>query len=344
MIKSLLSTASSKNFELWIESVLLFALIFCAGFLFKKYVAKFIQNMLARIGLILSEDMVIMSSSYISFWFFLIALYVAFLRSPINNTSTSLVVKKFFYAAFAFSIVILIASVVSRFFHKFVHERIGSNVIKFIVIFIGLMLILTQIGINFTPILAALSVGTLTVGLALQDTLGNFFAGINILTSKQISRNDYIKLDSGQEGTVVDVNWRTTLIKEISGNIITVPNSKISSAIVTSFHYQRRAEVSVSINCGVAYNSDLDRVEKIAKLAAQEMINKYEDSVKTYMPVMFFTNFGDSSINFILFFRVKSVYARAFIQSEVLKNLYKRFNEEKIEIPFPQRVVTINKQ
>ncbi|MCA6071900.1 MAG: hypothetical protein LE168_06040 [Endomicrobium sp.] len=72
-------------------------------------------------------------------------------------------------------------------------------------------------------------------------------------------------------------------------------------------------------------------------------MNKHEDAVKTYFPVVYFTSFADFSINFVLHFMVKSVYSRALMQNEVLKNIYKKFSEEKIEIPFPQRVITINK-
>jgi small-conductance mechanosensitive channel len=211
------------------------------------------------------------------------------------------------------------------------------------VIFVGLILILNQAGIKLTPILTALGIGSLAVALALQDTLANFFAGINILLSEQIAKGDYIKLDSGQEGTIIEVNWRITLMKTISNAIISLPNSKLSSAIVTSFQF-RKAEVSASVNYGVAYGSDLERVEKIAVLAAQEIIYKCEDSVKTYTPIVYFIGFEDSSINFTLIFRVKNVYARSFIQSEVFKNLYKKLKEEKIEIPFPQRIVSLNKQ
>ncbi len=327
---------------LWLKSIISFALIFSVGFLFKKYFAKLIQNIFAKVGLVLLGKVLAISSSYISFWFFLIALYAAFLIAPVNNTSAVAVIHKLFYVVFAFSIVVFVASVLSKVFRKSVPEKIGANIIKFSVIFVGLILILNQAGIKLTPILTALGIGSLAVALALQDTLANFFAGINILLSKQIAKGDYIKLDSGQEGTIIEVNWRVTLMKTISNTVISVPNSKLSSAIVTSFQF-RKAEISASVNCGVAYGSDLERVEKIAILATQEILYKCEDSVKTYTPIVHFIGFEDSSINFILIFRVKNIYARSFIQSEVFKNLYKKLNEEKIEIPFPQRVVKLNK-
>ncbi|MDR3306747.1 MAG: mechanosensitive ion channel family protein [Endomicrobium sp.] len=325
---------------LWVESASLFALIFAIGFLFKRYVAKFAQNILAKMGMVLHDKVVVITSSYISFWFFLIALYIGILKAPINTKDA--IIDKIFYGIFALSVVILIASVVSQLFRRAIQERIGSSIVKFFITFIGLVLILNQAGVKLTPILTALGIGSLAVALALQDTLVNFFAGINILASKQIARDDYIKLDSGQEGIVVDVNWRTTLMKGITNATIVVPNGKISSAIVTSYHF-KKSEVTSSITCSVAYGSDLDQVEEVAKLAAKEIMDKYDSASKTYQPIVQFTDFGDSSINFILYFRVKTVYAKAFIKSEVLKNLYNKFGEVGIEIPFPQRTVTINK-
>jgi small-conductance mechanosensitive channel len=326
---------------LWVESVTLFALIFTIGFLLKRYVAGLIQNLLAKVGLILNNKIVGMTSTYVSLWFFLIALYISVLKSPLNTKS--IIIDKIFYVVFAFSIVTLIASIVSKFLRTTIQERIGSNILKFFITLIGLVLILNQVGVKLTPILTALGIGSVAVALALQDTLANLFAGINILASKQIAKDDYIKLDSGQEGTVIEVNWRTTLIKEIYNTTIVIPNSKISSAIVSSYHF-KKCEVTASIGCSIAYGSNLERVEEVAKYAAKEIMDKYDSASKIYEPVVQFTDFADSSINFILYFRVKTAYAKAFIKSEVLKNLYRKFNDEGIKIPFPQRVVTINKQ
>ncbi|MDR1928664.1 MAG: mechanosensitive ion channel family protein [Endomicrobium sp.] len=308
----------------------------------KKYVAKEVRNVFIKIGLVLPESMSTIFSGYVSFWFFLMALYTVTLKLSINKTYP--IIWKFFYGIFAFSIVILVALIISRLFRNYIHEKIGSNIIKFSIIFIGLILILNQAGIKLTPIFTALGISSAAIALALQDTLANFFAGINILANKRISKNDYIKIDSGYEGTVIELNWRTTLIREISNAIIIVPNSKISSSIVTSFQYQR-SEIMTSIRCGVAYGSNLDHVEKVAKMATQEVIDKYENFIKTYTPTVRFTGFSDSSINFALFFKIKDIYSKIYLQSEVLKNLYKKFNEERIEIPFPQMVVKLaNKQ
>jgi small-conductance mechanosensitive channel len=260
--------------------------------------------------------------------------------APLNHKNP--VIIKTFYAVFAFSAVILLGNVLSRAFRKSVSETISVNIIKFIVIAVGTLLILNQIGIKLTPILTALGIGSLAVALALQDTLGNFFAGMNILLGRHIVRGDYIKLDCGQEGTVVEIGWRATKIKELSNVVIVIPNIKIASAIISKINY-RRTEINASINCGVAYGSDLEKVEKIAVEAAAEIINSTDGAVKNYTPVCQFIRFDDSSINFTLTFKVKDVFVRGALIHAVLKNLKKKFDEENIEIPFPQRVVQIQK-
>jgi small-conductance mechanosensitive channel len=340
MILNFLDKFVSRDFSLWIKTMSLFIIVLSLGIFFSKYAISFIKKILKKFKIVVYEEVFIISKSYIYFWIVLAALYFAFVTYPISTKDT--IFLKIFYVLFAFSIVLLVASLISSFFKKSVHEKIGTNIIKFIVIFIGFVLVLNQVGIKLTPILTALGIGSLAVALALQDTLANFFAGINMLASKQITRNDYIKLDSGQEGTVLEVNWRTTLIKAISNTVISIPNTKISSSVITNFHFQK-AEVTARVDCGVAYGSDLEYVEKIVKDAVIEVVNRSQNAIKTYIPLVVFTSFGESAITFSVYFRVKDVYSRSSLQSEVLKNIYKKFTVENIEIPFPQRVVTINK-
>ena len=111
----------------------------------------------------------------------------------------------------------------------------------------------------------------LAVALALQDTLGNLFAGLQIVASKQIRPGDYLLLDTTQEGTVVDIAWRTTTLRTQSDNMVIVPNAKLAQAIVTN--YRLPAEpLSVLIEFGVSYEADLSRVEALAAEVATEVM------------------------------------------------------------------------
>ncbi|GMO64040.1 MAG: mechanosensitive ion channel family protein [Endomicrobiia bacterium] len=340
MILSLFNRTFSENFTSWIRSIVLFVMVSSVGFILRKYVTKTVKNIFSKVGFVLSSEIVVISKNYISFWFFLIALYIAFLIAPLNNTNT--IIHRLFYGLFVFSVVTFVASILSKLLSRSIPEKIGINIIKFAIIIVGLALILNQFGVKLTPFLATLGFTSFPVALALQDTLANFFAGMSIIASKQIVMGDYIRIDlTGVEGTIVEINWRTTLIREISNSIVSIPNSKLLSSIVTSFHFNNSGIVAL-IKCGVAYGSDLEHVERIAILAIQEIMNKYDDSVKTFTPIVQFTDFADFSINFTLIFKVKSVYKKSFMQSEALKNLYKKFNDEGIEIPYPRRVVTLN--
>ncbi|MDR0401583.1 MAG: mechanosensitive ion channel [Endomicrobium sp.] len=311
------------------------------GLVFRKYVIKIIKNVFFKIGIVLNDEILTTLKGYISFWFFLISVYIAFLIAPLNNVP--MIAHKLFYSLFVFSIITLITSILSKFLSKSISEKIVINIIKFLIILVGFSLVLNQLGIKLTPILAALGLGSLPIALSLQDIIANFFAGVSIIASKQIVRGDYIKIDSANvEGTVIEINWRTTLIKEISSSIIAVPNNKLLSSIVISFHSNKSIGVNALIRCGVAYGSDLEYVEKTAIFAVQEIIDKYDKFVvKEFSPIVQFTAFADFSINFILIFKIKNMYKKNFIQSEALKNLYKKFNENGIEIPYPRTVITL---
>ena len=87
----------------------------------------------------------------------------------------------------------------------------------------GFLVVLQTLGVSIAPLLTALGVGGLAVALALQDTLANLFAGIHILASKTVQPGDYIRLSSGEEGYVVDINWRQTTVRQLSNNLVDHP-------------------------------------------------------------------------------------------------------------------------
>ncbi|HUK64058.1 MAG TPA: mechanosensitive ion channel domain-containing protein, partial [Dongiaceae bacterium] len=110
-----------------------------------------------------------------------------------------------------------------------------ATMARIVVVIIGLLVILQTLGIHITGIIAALGVGGLAVGLALQDTLANLFAGIRIVIGRKIRPGDYVRLESGQEGTVVDIGWGQTTIRQGLNNIVIVPNAKLAQAVTTNY-------------------------------------------------------------------------------------------------------------
>ncbi len=215
---------------------------------------------------------------------------------------------------------------------------IFTNITKLIVYVLGLLVILQSLGVSITPLLTAMGVGGLGVALALQDTLANLFAGIHIIASKQVRAGDYVRLDTGEKGSVSDINWRNTTINDLPNNNIIVPNAKLASSVITNY-YQPEKEMSVLVDVGVSYDSDLENVERITLEVAAEVLNRLSGGVSEFKPFIRYHTFGDSSINFTVILRVKEFADQYVIKHEFIKKLHKRYQDEKIEIPFPIRTI-----
>lgn len=217
-------------------------------------------------------------------------------------------------------------------------SSIFANLTKVLVFLIGILVILQTLGISITPMLTALGVGGIAVALALQETLSNLIGGFQIIASKQIRPGDYIQLGSGEEGYVNDINWRNTTIRALPNNMVIIPNSKLASIIVRNFQLPEE-EIAVRVECGISYDSDLDKVEKVAIEVAREIMCEVEGGIPGCDPVVRFKNFADSSINFATVMRAREFSDQYLIKHEFIKRLHKRFTEEGIKIPFPIRTI-----
>ncbi|MDO9556539.1 MAG: mechanosensitive ion channel family protein [Coriobacteriia bacterium] len=217
-------------------------------------------------------------------------------------------------------------------------STIFVNLTRIAVVMLGALLILNALNISITPILTALGVGGLAVALALQDTLGNLFAGIQIVEGKQIRPGDYIELASGQAGYVEDITWRYTTVRKLSNNLVVVPNSTLATMIVTNYQLPAE-EMSVLIDVGVAYGTDLELAERIAKEVAAETVAELSPNIVGYEPFARFHTFGDSAIEMTVGLRTGEFTDQWELRHHFIKRLKKRFDEAGIEIPFPQRVV-----
>ncbi|MBW7889852.1 MAG: mechanosensitive ion channel family protein [Chitinophagaceae bacterium] len=221
-------------------------------------------------------------------------------------------------------------------------SSIVGNIIKVIIYCVGVLVILQSLGISITPVLTALGVGGLAVALALQDTLSNLFAGIQIISTRKINPGDFIKLDSGQEGFVDDISWRYTTLKSADNNSIIIPNSKVASAILSNYFHPEK-EVVFNIAVGVDYNSNLEEVEKITIEVLKEMQELYPECDKDFQPFVRFQQFGDSSVDLKMFLRSKTFGGQFLLKHELMKRVKKKYDEVGIQIPFPVRNVIINK-
>lgn len=221
---------------------------------------------------------------------------------------------------------------------KSVPSSIVLNSTRITIIAVGFLIALQSIGISITPLLTALGVGGLAVALALQPTLSNFFSGLHILATKKVRVGDFIRLDTGVEGYVTDISWRSTMVRQLANNLVIIPNAKLAEAIVINTHLPDK-EIPVTVEVGVAYNSDLDLVERVAVETAREILKSVEGGVSSFEPVVRFHTFGESSINFTVILRVQEHSQQFLVKHAFVKLLHKRFRETGIEIPFPIRTI-----
>ncbi len=218
-------------------------------------------------------------------------------------------------------------------------STIFANIVRLAVVAIGVLIALSAMGLSITPLLTALGVGGLAVALALQDTLSNLFSGLQLIGSRQIEVGQFIRLESGEEGYVEDLTWRYTAIRQLSNNLVIVPNAALATSRIVNFH-QPVHEMSIYIPVGVAYGSDLDLVERVTVETATTAMAGLQDPVKDFTPLLFFHTFADSAIEFTVVLRVKEYVDQYRLKHEFIKALKARYDAEGIEIPFPQRTVS----
>lgn len=215
------------------------------------------------------------------------------------------------------------------------------NITRIAIFLVGIMLVMQVFGVSVTPILTALGVGGLAVALALQETLSNLFSGIQLIASKNIRNGDFIQLSSGEKGYVQDITWRNTIIRELSNNLIVIPNSKVSSNFITNYSLPE-PELSVLVEVTVGYGSDLDLVERVTVETANQILNDTEGAVKNADAFIRYHTFTESGISFSVILRGKEFTTQYLIKHEFIKAICQAYRKNKIELGLPQRAIAIN--
>jgi small-conductance mechanosensitive channel len=206
------------------------------------------------------------------------------------------------------------------------------------VFLVGALITLATIGVSVAPLLTALGVGGLAVGLALQDTLANLFAGFHLLVSRQVRPGDYVRLSTGEEGYVEDVTWRNTTIRRLPNDLVIVPNAQLASAVTINYTLPS-SDQAILVDVSVAYEEDLDRVERVTLEVARDILNSVTGGVEGFSPLVRFRSFDDSGIGFTVVLRGKHVTDQHLLRHEFVKRLHQRYAQEGITIPYPQRTV-----
>ncbi|MFZ5800212.1 MAG: mechanosensitive ion channel family protein [Candidatus Omnitrophota bacterium] len=283
-------------------------------------------------------------------WCMMLGVYLALKASPLSGEWLVFSGKALLVLGVA-SVTLVLANIASRLVREYSAKiesalpvtSLTQNTSRIVIFLVGVMIILNSLGISITPILATLGVGGLAVALALQDTLSNLFSGFHIIISRQIRIGDFIKLESGEEGYVADINWRMTKIRMLPNNVVLIPNTKLAQALVVNY-YQPDKETAVLVNLGVHYDSDLKQVEKVTVEVAREVMKEVAGGVPEFVPFIRYHTFGDFSIGFTVILRAREFVDQYLIKHEFIKRLHERFAKEGIVIPYPIRAVNFRQE
>jgi small-conductance mechanosensitive channel len=261
-------------------------------------------------------------------------------------------ISRIIYIIVIFSVTVAIANLSGRLFRDYIQQTnlplpttgLAYALLKGLIFTLGMLMILGVLGISIAPLITALGIGGLAVALALQDTLANLFAGIHIMVERSIRVGDFVRLETGQEGYVDDITWRTTRVRMLPNNMVVIPNSKLAQSVVTNYFLPEK-RMSLLIPVSVHYSSDPDRVEKILLEEAANAVSEVPGLLKDPAPaVRFIPGFGQSALEFTLVCQVQEFVDQYPAQHEIRKRILKRFREEGIEIPYPHQTVYIREE
>ncbi|MGF1523967.1 MAG: mechanosensitive ion channel family protein [Leptolyngbyaceae cyanobacterium] len=310
------------------------------GFIVERQGLKRLRALAAKLRWGGADVIVNSLKGLILLWFVLGGAFAAVLTLPIDTQLLLTLQKGLLVAAIA-SGTLIVARLAVGFVRYFTETKGAGNLTSLfemltqIVIFtFGVLIVLQSLGIAITPLLTALGIGGVSLGLAFQSTLTNFLSGLNLATSNKISIGNYIQLDSGEEGYVVDIAWRHTILQDIRDNIVVVPNTRILNNVFKNYGLPSK-EALIIIEVGISYTADLDQVEQIALDIANQVMNEVEGGVPDSDPWIRYKEFGYFAITMTVYLRIREYFDHLVVRHEFIKRLHRRFREKQIELPFP---------
>ncbi len=238
-------------------------------------------------------------------------------------------------------IVFIVTAIILRLLRKLITRKLSNEdgqkfvsvfeFAKYIVYLVVLLITMQNMGVQVTAILTASAALLVGVGLALQTFFQDIISGIFILLDQSVHVGDIIEIE-GKVGRVEEIKLRTTRAVTINNKVLVIPNHKYLTSTLYNWT-ENGSNTREVVNVGVAYGSDVELVKKLLIQAADE----HNSVLKTPPPLVLFTNFGDSALEFRLIFTLGNSFEAAIPQSDIRFRINQLFKEHNITIPFPQR-------
>lgn len=241
----------------------------------------------------------------------------------------------------------ILAAVLDWYGEKISREREGETVarellplvdkvVKIVISGIGLIVVLDRYNIKIESVLVTLGVGSLAVGLALQDTLANMFGGFTIMLDRPFRIGDRIQLQSGEQGDVRSIGMRATTVMMLDGNLLVVPNSYLVKNMVINHSYPD-ARCRITLEVGVASDSNMEQVKKLMIEAACGNPKVLLDPAPSALMKSFANNWATIALTCF----VKSYLDSGAVTDQINSFLNAAFKQAGIQMPFPTRIVHV---
>jgi small-conductance mechanosensitive channel len=281
----------------------------------------------------------------VPFWSLLVGIYLALPFWPLATEPHQIIVRVLSGLG-VLSVTMALATVASRLVVAYGPRAtpgapvsaLSQNVVRIVILTLGALVIIKSFGYDITPWLTALGVGGLAVALALQDPLSNLFAGIFVAIAADVRIGDYVRLDSGAEGYIADLTWRSTRLRQLAGNLVVVPNAKLAQAIVTNFS-RPASDMGIGVDVTLDPTVDLDVAEKTALAVAADVVARVTGGVPTAEPSVRFQTFTDTGVRMSVGVRVQAFADQFLVKHELVKRLHAAFAREGVSIAITTRPV-----
>lgn len=332
----------------WFPAIVAFLVAAVLGWVFRWLLERSLGRLAVRTKTQVDDVMVEAARKFWLPGIVLLAFAAAARVSPVRDDLQGLVVRVLL-SGFLLVLVLAAARVVEAWIGERAREGTGpqSTLLqasaRVAVLAAGLLLVLDNLGVQIAPLLTALGVGSIAVGLALQPTLSNFFAGMHLSMAKPLRVGDFIELEDGTQGHVLDIGWRATRLSQPANNLLVVPNGRLAEMRLINYSLPAGPQ-NIVIGLGVAYGSDLTAVERVTIDVARAIQRETPEADPDHEPFVRFHTFGDSAIAFNVILRARSYPDRFPVIHAFVKAVHARFLADGIEIPFPQRVVHLQEQ
>lgn len=311
-----------------------------AGVIAYMLIVRPVRRATARHGWHALETVISIIGTVIVLWGALAGLYVGMDHLTLSAREANLL-DRAIGALFVFSLMWIAARIAgawieafsARTEHKLFSVSLYSTLVQGAILVIGLLTVLSSMGIAIAPLLTTLGLGGLAVALALNDTLSNLFAGVQIVAARQLRIGDYVKFDFA-EGEVVDIHWHNTTIRDFQNNLTIVPNSKINTSPFTNYSMCVSA-LMVPVNASLPWKGEMSELRTIAERAASEAVTEVAGKVEADNCQVYLTALNETNVQITALLPIGHIENRMRAVSGFLRRVHDGAREAGAGVPLP---------